>query len=676
MITWYGVNPRAAAEACSARPRAASRSKRCTMSLQDAWCRSRRGGSGTARCRACPRGRSIPAARRPSAPRRSPPPSRSHPRRGRAGRRPAAATSRSVKPGAHVDRVDVRARGQDRPHLGEGQVLVQRVAPREHGRRAVEDVGDLEGQRAADDVLWLSATTTELVDSPCVHRDHDLGALGTERVRLELVPEDEGEDEHEQAAGHDGQRSAGAGGPRAARAARRSLRVPLSGGPPSASSSTPSSAGAVGLGLGSGPRQLVGVGVAVAVARSPGPVGPLTPGPATPAAAPWPPRCRPPCGPPCPVRPAARSERSASTVVKRSSAVSTRTPERLEQRRAARRPPRAPPAPPGPTSPERLSGSPTTTVDASTSRTASTTAPAVRARRHRCARIVPHGLARRPPAVAVGHADALGPEVERRPPGPGRSGAHRRARGQESLRLGQRRLDLRRDPSRPPAPPRPSRRRRRRRSRPASCTSCVASGEPPVAAAIATFVPSGDPPSTTARTPSWRSTAWASDLQVVGLDVVAPRHHHPAVGRRRLGQRPGLRLARLLAQPRPAPARRRAGAPSRRPIAASSSSGSVRSSSAADSHQALALEGTIERRVAGQREDPPRVRADRSLRQQGDRADLTQRVDVGPAAELERGRPRLHHAHRRRRTCRRRRRWRPSARPPRARSRWSRPARR
>ncbi len=59
--------------------------------------------------------------------------------------------------GAHVDRVDVGTRGQDRPHLGERQVLVQGVAPGEDGRRAVEDVRDPEGERAADHVLLRSA---------------------------------------------------------------------------------------------------------------------------------------------------------------------------------------------------------------------------------------------------------------------------------------------------------------------------------------------------------------------------------------------------------------------------------------------------------------------------------------------------------------------------------------
>ena len=41
-----------------------------------------------------------------------------------------SATSVRVKPGPHVDRVDVGPGGQDGPHLGEGLVLVQGVAPR------------------------------------------------------------------------------------------------------------------------------------------------------------------------------------------------------------------------------------------------------------------------------------------------------------------------------------------------------------------------------------------------------------------------------------------------------------------------------------------------------------------------------------------------------------------
>ena len=79
-------------------------------------------------------------------------------------------------------------------------------------------------------------------------------------------------------------------------------------------------------------------------------------------------------------------------------------------------------------------------------------------------------------------------------------------------------------------------------------TSSVASGVPPVAAAMATFVPSGDPPSTTARTPSWRRIGLGQGPQGVGVHLVAAGHHHAAVGGGRLGQRRGLRLARLLAQ--------------------------------------------------------------------------------------------------------------------------------
>ncbi len=46
---------------------------------------------------------------------------------------------------------------------------------------------------------------------------------------------------------------------------------------------------------------------------------------------------------------------------------------------------------------------------------------------------------------------------------------------------------------------------------PSVLTSSTASGDPAVAAAMDTFEPSAVPPSTTARTPSWRRIASASD---------------------------------------------------------------------------------------------------------------------------------------------------------------------
>ena len=78
-------------------------------------------------------------------------------------------------------------------------------------------------------------------------------------------------------------------------------------------------------------------------------------------------------------------------------------------------------------------------------------------------------------------------------------------------------------------------------------------------ATIATLAPSGEPPSTTARTPSWRRTAWARARRASRLDVVPAGHHDAAVGRRRRGQRRRPRPRSTAGAAWPAPSRPRAG---------------------------------------------------------------------------------------------------------------------
>ena len=205
----------------------------------------------------------------------------------------------------------------------------------------------------------------------------------------------------------------------------------------------------------------------------------------------------------------------------------------------------------GPDRPERLSGRPTTTVDGldladglddGRAVTFGVTAALDR----------PPRAGQGAPTVAVGDADAPGPEVEARPPGPGRARRpgvtpRSRRRGAAAPRPERRRGG--RGPSRRPAPPRPSRRLRRRPSCPSCLTSSTASGVPPVATAIDTLAPSAEPPSTTARTPSWRRIASASDWS----SCLRPCRAGPRRCRRRPRrprQRLGFGLARLLAQRR------------------------------------------------------------------------------------------------------------------------------
>ena len=298
-----------------------------------------------------------------------------------------------------------------------------------------------------------------------------------------------------------------------------------------------------------------------------------------------------------PVRPAARSERSASTVVKRSSAVSTDDAQRLEQ------------------PPQRLG-----LVEGGPGGRAGLTREAQREpdddrRRLHLAHGVDDGAAvargvtaalDRPPragqraaAVAVGHADAPGPRssaATRPGPPPGSVAAHAdrsRCASASAASICEGSFPPASATSAEPPPPPPT-------MAPSVRTSCVASGEPPVAAAMATLAPSGEPPSTTARTPSWRSTAWASARSASG-----------STSSRRATTTPPSAAADS------ASVRASASLDCWRSPASSFSASRWRSHDAPDGgqqlvglgaqqlggrlHQALALEGPLERRVPGQR---------------------------------------------------------------------------
>ena len=103
-------------------------------------------------------------------------------------------------------------------------------------------------------------------------------------------------------------------------------------------------------------------------------------------------------------------------------------------------------------------------------------------------------------------------------------------------------------------------------------------------------------------------------LQGVASHVVAARHHDAAVGRGRLGQRPCLRLAATAGAASRAPARPRAGVPSRarwRRAARRVRCAAARRPTAPD---ARARGRPLAGRVTRQREDPPRVGTDGALR--------------------------------------------------------------
>ena len=197
--------------------------------------------------------------------------------------------------GPDVDRVDVGPGRQERPHLREGQVLVQRVAARQNGRRAVEDLRDLEGQRAPDHVLLAQGVDDGIRRLPLVHGDHHLRSGWAQRVGLQLVPEHEGQDEDEQSPADAEQDPAPAAHPGrtgrpACAAALRLVRGGCRNGRRRVGRRVPAAATA-------GPlpnRNRAGA----SPSPSKGSMGPLMRCPARPAAAPWRPRCRRPCAPP------------------------------------------------------------------------------------------------------------------------------------------------------------------------------------------------------------------------------------------------------------------------------------------------------------------------------------------------------------------------------------------
>ena len=180
---------------------------------------------------------------------------------------------------------------------------MQGVAPGQHGRRAVEEVRDLEGQRAADHVLLAQRADDGIRRLALVHRDDDLRPLGPERVRLELVPEHEGEHEDEQRAADGRQDATPAAHHGPAGAARRpsALRPAVASASASACVRPGGVSSAGGLRRPRARRLRPGSSAfGPAVARPvEGSSGPLMRCPARPAAAPWPRRCRRPGAPPC-----------------------------------------------------------------------------------------------------------------------------------------------------------------------------------------------------------------------------------------------------------------------------------------------------------------------------------------------------------------------------------------
>ena len=267
--------------------------------------------------------------------------------------------------------------GQQGPHLGEGLVLVHGVAAREHGRRAVEEVRDPEGQRAADDALLaqrvddrvgrlarLTVTTTCLPGGPSA-----LASSSYQRAKAKTstssAPPTTATIRRRRRTWADACRPAPrpgrrSGAPRRSAGVRRRRRARL--------------AGAAG-----GVRRLrLVVGAAHARSSQAWSSTMAAALSTTSRAA-------------LPLRPAAASERCASTVVKRSSAVSTATPSGSSSA-AAPRPRRARRGPPARPRPRGSAAGPTTTA-----------APRPRGRRRRWRRgrapasplrsIVPHGLA-------------------------------------------------------------------------------------------------------------------------------------------------------------------------------------------------------------------------------------------------------------------------------------------
>ena len=246
-------------------------------------------------------------------------------------------------------------------------------------------------------------------------------------------------------------------------------------------------------------------------------------------------------------------------------------------------PPDGQPGRPGPSPPERLSGSPTTTHSASSAARARRAGVVVR----RDPAPLDHGQRRRDRAgpVADRDADPLRAEVE--PERPHRSGTRRAAASSTSSRDAQRLVDAARGSCRPRSPRHPCLRRPRRR--PGRVTDEVGGVEPePGLRRSDELTPPvvDSPISTTTSMPSTLRTARASSRSSLGASPSTRATTTPssAVGGQ-LARPPGRQLgAQGLHLVGAAPGPRRAGAgprrPARRPVTPTSwaASASTRSS--------------------------------------------------------------------------------------------------
>ena len=129
-------------------------------------------------------------------------------------------------------------------------------------------------------------------------------------------------------------------------------------------------------------------------------------------------------------------------------------------------------------------------------------------------------------------------------------------------------------------------------------------------------MPSGEPPSTTARTPSWRKTAWASERSASGCTSSRRATTTPPSD--------SAWAARLFASASLDCWRSRESSCSAsrcrsitRPMAGEQLVGLRAQQLGSRLDQPLALDGPSQRRLAGEGEDAPGVRADGPLREQG-----------------------------------------------------------
>ncbi len=192
-----------------------------------------------------------------------------------------------------VEDDDRRPAGQQGADGGEGLVGAEDVAPRLHGRRAVHEERQPEGERAPDDVVagqCVGHRAGRLAGAD-VHHHPPAGAA--ERVGLDLVPPDQGY-HHQHHGAHDGQDDAPAAAP-SRRAAGRAGPSPAGapgGGPGAVAVAAPSSPpGPAGVRRAGSPRvqpRLEQHGGRRAVDRAPpGRCRACPPRPAPPRPRPW-----------------------------------------------------------------------------------------------------------------------------------------------------------------------------------------------------------------------------------------------------------------------------------------------------------------------------------------------------------------------------------------------------